>query len=665
MKPIYFPMLGSGWGPNAPAGTLRPDSGGPIWRDMRNLRFHDGYAARRATLAEFDAGTIYPSIPWNGRDTFYTGQVPVVILTDYQAAPNDDVASMVVVTDRELWLYRTSSWTNLTPTYTTGTVSATNGSTAVSGTGTQWTTLGIHQGNLVEIPAGSGDWFPVSSVGSNTSITLGSAFTGSTASGLSYVIRRTFPDIGKNAPFFAEVFNGDLYVAGPLVQNGQPAVVRVTGAFGFPVPSPATYLTAAFDVTGGIDVYAGAGSSDALVGMAVLDDGRVVAGLVSNSYGARILYSSHLNQAVWTTAPGGFTDVTTISGTLRALQRYGTSLTLHYDTGIAWGEPTGQDDPPLSFRPTRARKGCFAPRTLTSSPGGGLVYLGSDMNVYRFRGGGEERVGSVKSGSDPSPPRDTLSQFRKNAVYLMAHASVDEYRGDWRLLMPQKSDSAADRDDLHSSQETETLEFVWNETTGQWSQGKYGIWVGAVSNRMLSQPFSSWRSGGMRSEGFAIVGVPSYDPNGATGSGGASSNMVYRLIENGSADVDPGFSQGSEGTFYLESDDLYLAPEEMIVASHVLLWMSGSSDVSETVVIEVSSDGGSSWVEADSMSAAPALVDNRERCYPYAIEGIAAGTTVRMRISLPESGTSKSRLHRALLRVESLGSVVASPEAWG
>lgn len=74
--------------------------------------------------------------------------------------------------------------------YRTGTVSVTNGSATVTGSGTSW---------LAEVAAN--DWFvvsgvkyEVSGVASDTSLTLTANYGGTTGSGLSYVIHRDFVD---------------------------------------------------------------------------------------------------------------------------------------------------------------------------------------------------------------------------------------------------------------------------------------------------------------------------------------------------------------------------------------------------------------------------------------------------------------------------------------
>ena len=72
---------------------------------------------------------------------------------------------------------------NCTPAYTTGTVAITQDATAVTGTDTSW--AAGHVGWLMKVGTGD-EFYEVSAVASTTSITLTSAFIGSTVSGSTY-----------------------------------------------------------------------------------------------------------------------------------------------------------------------------------------------------------------------------------------------------------------------------------------------------------------------------------------------------------------------------------------------------------------------------------------------------------------------------------------------
>ena len=81
--------------------------------------------------------------------------------------------------------------------YTTGSVAVTNGSTAVTGTGTAWVNDGTYNTKAFRI-VGENKIYLVSSVGSNTALTLNENYTGTTGSGKSYVIYRGWDDDWKD-----------------------------------------------------------------------------------------------------------------------------------------------------------------------------------------------------------------------------------------------------------------------------------------------------------------------------------------------------------------------------------------------------------------------------------------------------------------------------------
>ena len=74
--------------------------------------------------------------------------------------------------------------------YSTGTVTVTNGSAVVTGSGTSWSGE-ITVGDIFTVK-GSNAWYQVGSVDSNTQVTLTANYAGATASGALYAITRDF-----------------------------------------------------------------------------------------------------------------------------------------------------------------------------------------------------------------------------------------------------------------------------------------------------------------------------------------------------------------------------------------------------------------------------------------------------------------------------------------
>lgn len=101
--------------------------------------------------------------------------------------------------------------------YSTGTVTMTNGSLAVTGSGTSWlTTFSTNPGSVLlqnlwiqlPYPTGDGNWYQISSIESNTALTLVQPYQGATASGMTYTIGQM--------PLLLEDFQ-DLLVYRPLM----------------------------------------------------------------------------------------------------------------------------------------------------------------------------------------------------------------------------------------------------------------------------------------------------------------------------------------------------------------------------------------------------------------------------------------------------------------
>lgn len=83
--------------------------------------------------------------------------------------------------------------------YTTGTVTITNGATAVTGTSTVWTSAS-HKGMWLAVTDGSdGNWYEVDTVVSNTSLTLLTPYAGPTVSAAAYKLGQLFNLPGEYA----------------------------------------------------------------------------------------------------------------------------------------------------------------------------------------------------------------------------------------------------------------------------------------------------------------------------------------------------------------------------------------------------------------------------------------------------------------------------------
>lgn len=394
-----FPTLSLGF--QHPQDQRQIGAGG--FFDMNNLMPGQGGLRRRPGLQTSSA--FLTGITWAGFGATPTAlNERVVNLFQYPSAAG--VSNFVLVTTRAMYHRNTANtWKDVTP-ITTGTCNITNGTKALAGIGTAWVNTEAVTTNMLVLL--SGTWYSIASVNSDTSITLVANYTGATLAGGAFQIKRCWDlagSIGLARAYgrvFSVVLNGDVYICGLIGTDLNPTIVATAIQAGavLKLPQAATYnvtMGTATVLASGIKAT-GPGATAALgytwfpAGFDSLDDGRLIIPIYSWVQSAaaqgtaRLAYSSHLNVAVWTVTPAGFTDVQK-AGNMSAMCRLGKSRAIHFDTGVVLAEPTGQADPPLSFTDTRARVGAVGPHATIDIPdAGGQVYVGDDLNLRVFDG---------------------------------------------------------------------------------------------------------------------------------------------------------------------------------------------------------------------------------------------------------------------------------------
>ncbi len=92
------------------------------------------------------------------------------------------------VTERDIWVHSSVRYLRQEPTiYNTGTVSATNGSATITGSGTTWSS-NVISGWVIGIGTNPTKFYTISSVDSDTQITISENYEGSDTTGASYII---------------------------------------------------------------------------------------------------------------------------------------------------------------------------------------------------------------------------------------------------------------------------------------------------------------------------------------------------------------------------------------------------------------------------------------------------------------------------------------------
>ena len=157
-----------------------------VWINKRCLEVVDGW------------------IPWEGRTTPVPDcQGPMALVDELNLLSGTNIPIFGTAAD----LYRRSAFGELefiTPNYTTGTVTATNGSKTVTGSGTGWSSSNVVVGHRITIQGGV--WYTVADIDYPTqTITLDRNYEGTGGSGLSYEVRMTYRGV-INTKWSAEVF---------------------------------------------------------------------------------------------------------------------------------------------------------------------------------------------------------------------------------------------------------------------------------------------------------------------------------------------------------------------------------------------------------------------------------------------------------------------------
>lgn len=636
---VFFPDLSRGWGPTAPPRSLGPD-GARIWRYARNVWAYDGLLRRRpavvsAGLTSQPPGVgITPSTTADGEcavfihcDLYPSGATKT---TDSSGACADEFSYnagaelVVLVTNRQAFLTKDggTTWANVTPTYTTGTVTATNGSATVTGAGTAWSTRGITAYQLIVI---DGTVYQICSVNSDTSITLASNFTGATGAGKAYTIRRSWRggySLDATSLIFCKIYNQNLYIAGTFIGRAdgeaRPTVIRVSDILS---ATPTTeYLTSSFDLTGSLDIITSPTLTN-ITGLQILQDSRVV---ISGS-DSTLYYSSNLDQAVWSVPPAGFTVDTQVDGPITALGQVGNVLTAHHRDGVTLCYPQAQADQPLALQRSQAHAGCHAPRTLCAASGVER-YLGADGQIYQFDLSISQAIGD--------DIRAELSGVDRQELRESFHASYSAYRDEYFLFRENAPQSAV---------------YVLQAREGRWWPWYLPFPVTAMAN---DAPADS------RDDGFALVGVPNLDENEQIPGTFNTVSMLWALTEAATEDEIDSFDPGlSVADFNVTTDELDMGdPLQLKSVQRVIVWLKGASDGTEDVAVAISYDGFNSTQETVTKSAV-ALDSNYEKPFQFCFQEAAASAAPMIRFQGADANSFRARPTRMMVIMEAAGSI--------
>lgn len=163
-------------------------------KDLRFRVYTGGTGATGAIRFYGDSGIQQTFVKWGNtlyRGNDQTGEFTAITLgngstlstANYIDYTVSNGALLLVDGASRIQKYRGSTNAN----YSTGTLSVTNGSTTVTGSGTTWATAtNAEAGEYIKLP--DGKWYKINSVSTNTSLTIEVSYQGSTLSGQTYTI---------------------------------------------------------------------------------------------------------------------------------------------------------------------------------------------------------------------------------------------------------------------------------------------------------------------------------------------------------------------------------------------------------------------------------------------------------------------------------------------
>lgn len=554
---LHFATLAGGVLSSAPPRSLGTPGAQYIYRDSLNMLVRDGVIVGRPGIVTGVYPITQPPSPptisglGGSVGPLSTVEVPRYINTSVSGT----AVSVVLVTDRQIYIYVNGAWVNVTPIYATGTISLTNGSTAATGTSTAWVDRGIDGAYL--LIDGTTYYFTVTG---NTTATITPAYAGVTGAGKAYQLRRRFGDSGFN-DLFAVVYNENLYIASTRLYKGSgaisPGVLKVANIYD-PAPTT-TYLTADVAVDVGVDFIAGLSR---IAGLTALQDGRLVFPGNQN----QVFYSSNLGSgdAVWTVAPAGDTPLADVDNEIRAMGRVGATLTFHHAGGIVLGDPTNLADPPLRFQASPAVDGCIAPLTLRPYLGG-EAYLAIDGDVKLFDGNQSRSLGNGELA------------LRTKAL---SFAETDYHRY-FAWVYPGRNEYTIFRVFENQIGTRSTKFWTYQPQLDTWWPCETTLELGAMSDAP-----EVVKSAGSTAKVQALVGCTS------------SSAAVLQVYKEDDVDA-------TAPTYYLETDDLdHGAPTSLKTPMRVGVWPVATMT---NLTVDVRTDAATSYAGGDAaMTKSPA-----------------------------------------------------------
>lgn len=570
-----------------------------VWRDMQNMQCFDGWLGRRAVFQTHPVFGVNSALAVENENPAYV----------LQEVANPGLGSGLIATVIGRQPYRvdaTPTWSSMAVTYSTGTVSVTNGSATVTGSGTSWhTNNNISDYAVIEI---GGTFYDLASVDSDTQVTLASNWLGTTASGQAYVIHRR----GLGCTAFAEQA-GNLYCGYLGMDRNsvfRSSLIEVQDWMG---SSPTTrFLTGSTAATiSGLDYFTTENMS--INSILPLPDGRIV--IVANraTSGAivsRVFYSSPTDLTVWTTGNSGSVDPVGLPGHIVAAVAFADRYLFWTQRGYYNAAFTGRADVPLTFTPVPNVVGPRSQKAMIDTPHG-LVFVD------------REGVARLFDGQDSHPIGDVMRGIQNGL-------EASGYHG-WR-------------DEVAWMDFTANTRYVFSFRDQAWRKEVFAPDPGGGGNFLGGQIVYDGKLNAASTGEVTVAGL------------GGRGIMV--MVEDTSVNDFELYS----GDYFVETDDFDLSaaggdPSDDFFVDGVELWFrSAAASISSggnRIDVSVSNDGGATW---DTKQVTLTMDDEQERC--YRVQGFTrqSSVTARLKIELASNKhISDVQISRIVMHLQRTG----------
>jgi len=383
-----------------------------------------------------------------------------LLFHEYQNLAGESTFLCLTKKDVLYWDNTYTKWKYLTPTYATGTVSC-SGGTSVTGTGTSWVTNGIEQGDEIGFETTNPDnvttWYEIASVNSETSLTL--TANGPVVSGVSYVIRKVYHADYNNRWSAVNFYDGSIGANICVMTNGSD----------YPIYWNGNIANKCADLSGGPPKAKYVASFKGRLFFANILD--VQSGKVGTELPYTIIWSPVSDAEIWTSAGGaGYQELYDTEGDIKWVITFGEYLAIGKSDCIVLMRSTGMTDIPFEPYYVIKNKGSLA--SCVNAIPGALLFITND-DIVLFDG-----TPALKSIAENKIKETFFEEVSLEYAYNFVSLYSKKYN-EWIICVPTEGNTIPDKT------------WIYDLSSGEWTCDNKGfIALGEYS----IEPTTTWEN---------------------------------------------------------------------------------------------------------------------------------------------------------------------------